>query len=129
MAWNREEASGAERDSDSDMTTIAIQVDRLIASRTLAAGRCPAGVLRRRPSASATRKPPNPATPVPCDAPPFDMASEEGLLRDIVDGVLAQGVWITRARRVGALEKRIRASASLSRLRRCARSACTLLAS
>ncbi|KAH9026088.1 hypothetical protein EDB84DRAFT_1611451 [Lactarius hengduanensis] len=46
------------------------------------------------PSASApvSLKPPNPVIPAPRDAPSFDMADEERLLRDIVDKALAQGV-------------------------------------
>ncbi len=51
------------------------------------------------PSASASAEPLNPATPAPRDAPSFDIAGEERLLQDIVDKALAQGVWITRARR------------------------------
>jgi serine palmitoyltransferase len=52
------------------------------------------------PSSAATLKPPNPTTPAPREAPSFDIASEERTLQDIVDEVLAQGVWITRARRL-----------------------------
>ncbi|KAH9036261.1 hypothetical protein EDB84DRAFT_1560980 [Lactarius hengduanensis] len=42
------------------------------------------------PSAFApvSLKPPNPVTPAPCDAPPFDIAGEERLLQDIVDKAL-----------------------------------------
>jgi serine palmitoyltransferase len=52
------------------------------------------------PAPSAPAKPSNPASPVPRDAPTFDIATEERLLQDIVDEALAQGVWITRARRL-----------------------------
>ena len=45
-------------------------------------------------------KAPNPATATSRDAPSFDIAGEERLLQDILDEVLAQGVWITRARRL-----------------------------
>ncbi|KAN0139459.1 hypothetical protein V8E53_002960 [Lactarius tabidus] len=47
-------------------------------------------------SSSATLKPPNPTTPAPREALSFDIADEERVLQDIVDEVLAQGVWITR---------------------------------
>ncbi|KAH9169400.1 hypothetical protein EDB89DRAFT_1854631 [Lactarius sanguifluus] len=47
-------------------------------------------------SASVSVKPPNPVIPAPRDAPSFDIAGEERLLRDIVDMALAQGVYITR---------------------------------
>ncbi|KAH9037396.1 hypothetical protein EDB83DRAFT_1749946 [Lactarius deliciosus] len=43
-------------------------------------------------SASVSVKPPNPATPAPRDAPSFDIAGEERLLRNSVDKALAQGV-------------------------------------
>ncbi|KAH9041240.1 hypothetical protein EDB85DRAFT_2247934 [Lactarius pseudohatsudake] len=59
-------------------------------------------------STSASAKPPtlNPATPAPRDAPSFDIACEEcrGLLQYIVDEALAQGVWITRTRRLRGQE-------------------------
>ena len=50
------------------------------------------------PSSAATLKAPNPSTPAPREPPSFDIAGEERVLQDIVDEVLAQGVWITRAR-------------------------------
>ena len=56
------------------------------------------------PSASASTKAPHAATPAPREAPSFDIAGEERLLQDIVDEVLAQGVWITRARRLRGQE-------------------------
>ena len=52
----------------------------------------------------AAPKAPNPATAASRDAPSFDIPGEEGLLQDIVDEVLAQGVWITRARRLHGQE-------------------------
>ena len=56
------------------------------------------------PSLSASAKPVNPATPAPRDALSFDIAGEERLLQDIVDEVLMQGVWTTRARRLRGQE-------------------------
>ena len=50
------------------------------------------------PSASASVKPVNPATLAPRDGVSFDIAGNERVLQDIVAEVLAQGVWITRAR-------------------------------
>jgi serine palmitoyltransferase len=47
----------------------------------------------------AAAKAPNPVTAASCDAPSFDIAGEERLLQDIVDEVLAHGVWVTGARR------------------------------
>ena len=64
---------------------------------------------------------PNPATAASRDVPSFDIAGEEHLFQDIVDEVLAKGVWMTRARRLrgqGLVESRpsIRAvTAALSR--------------
>ncbi|KAH9013059.1 hypothetical protein EDB85DRAFT_1835360, partial [Lactarius pseudohatsudake] len=55
-------------------------------------------------STYASAKPPNPATPAPRDAPSFDTAGEGRLLQDIVDEALAQGVWITRTRRLRGQE-------------------------
>jgi hypothetical protein len=52
---------------------------------------------------------PNPATTASRDASSFDIASEERLLQDFVGEALAQGVWITRARRLrgqGLVESR-----------------------
>ncbi|KAH9029580.1 serine palmitoyltransferase [Lactarius pseudohatsudake] len=54
-------------------------------------------------STSLSAKPPNPAIPAPRDAPSFDIPGEERLLQDIVEA-LAQGVWITRARRLRGQE-------------------------
>ncbi|KAH8984853.1 hypothetical protein EDB92DRAFT_1818918 [Lactarius akahatsu] len=45
-----------------------------------------------------------PAIPAPHEAPSFDITGEERLLRDIVNEALAQGVWITRARRLRGQE-------------------------
>ncbi|KAF8259741.1 hypothetical protein EI94DRAFT_1613549, partial [Lactarius quietus] len=50
-------------------------------------------------STSATAKAPNRATPVPRDAPSFDIAREERVLQDIVNELPAQGLWITYDRR------------------------------
>ena len=81
------------------------------------------------PSASASTKAPNAATPAPREAPSFDIAGEERLLQDIVDEVLAQGVWITRARRLRGQELvetrpsiRLAVTAALSR-KECERAA------
>ena len=81
------------------------------------------------PSASASAKVPNPATPAPRETPSFDIAGEERLLQDIVDEVLAQGVWITRARRLRGQEPvetrpsiRLAVTAALSR-KECERAA------
>jgi serine palmitoyltransferase len=46
----------------------------------------------------AAAKAPNPTITTFRDAPSFDITSEERLLQDIMDEVLAQGVWIARAR-------------------------------
>ncbi|KAH9060278.1 serine palmitoyltransferase [Lactarius vividus] len=51
-------------------------------------------------STSASSNPPNTVTFPPREVPSFDIEAEERLLRDIVDEALAQGVWITRARRL-----------------------------
>ena len=45
-------------------------------------------------TSSASAKAPNPATLATREAPSFDIASEERLLQDIVDDVLAQGLWV-----------------------------------
>ena len=81
------------------------------------------------PPVSASAKAPNPATPAPREAPSFDIADEERLLQDIVDEVLAQGVWITRARRLRGQELvetrpsiRLAVTAALSR-KECERAA------
>jgi len=80
-------------------------------------------------STPATTKPSNPASPVPRDAPAFDIAVEERLLQDIVDDALTQGVWITRARRLRGQEAvearpsiRLAVTAALSR-KECERAA------
>ena len=52
----------------------------------------------------AAPKAPNPATAASRDAPSFEISGEEGLLQDIIDEVLAQGVRITRARRLHGQE-------------------------
>ena len=77
----------------------------------------------------AAPKAPNPATAASRDVPSFDIAGEEGLLQDIVDEVLAQGVWITRARQLRGHELvesrpsiRLVVTAALSR-KECERSA------
>lgn len=81
------------------------------------------------PSSSATLKAPNPTSPVPREQPSFDIAGEERVLQDIVDEVLAQGVWITRARRLRGQELvearpsiRLAVTAALSR-KECERAA------
>jgi serine palmitoyltransferase len=81
------------------------------------------------PSLLRSAKSPNPATPASRDAPSFDIAGEERLLQDIVDEVLAQGVWITRARRLRGQELvesrpsiRLAVTAALSR-KECERAA------
>ncbi len=85
--------------------------------------------LRSAATLSPSAKPPNPATPAPRDAPSFDIAGEERLLQDIVDEALAQGVWITRARRLRGQELiearpsiRLAVTAALSR-KECERAA------
>jgi serine palmitoyltransferase len=77
----------------------------------------------------AAPKAPNPATAASRDAPSFDIAGEERVLQDIVDEVLAQGVWITRARRLRGQELvesrpsiRLAVTAALSR-KECERAA------
>jgi serine palmitoyltransferase len=77
----------------------------------------------------AAPKAPNPATAASRDAPSFDIAGEERLSQDIVDEVLAQGVWITRARRLRGQELvesrpsiRLAVTAALSR-KECERAA------
>jgi serine palmitoyltransferase len=49
-------------------------------------------------------KPSNPASAIPRDAPQFDIELEEKLLQDVVDEALAQGVMITRAKRLRGQE-------------------------
>ena len=74
-------------------------------------------------------KAPNPATAASQDAPSFDIPGEERLLQDIVDEVLVQGVWITRAWRLRGQELvesrpniRLAVTAALSR-KECERAA------
>jgi serine palmitoyltransferase len=74
-------------------------------------------------------KPSNPASAGGRDAPAFDVATEERLLQDIVDEALAQGVWVTRARRLRGQEVvearpsiRLAVTAALSR-KECERAA------
>ena len=81
------------------------------------------------PVTTVAAKPSNPASPEPRDAPTFDIAVEERLLQDIVDEALAQGVWITRARRLRGQEVvearpsiRLAVTAALSR-KECERAA------
>ncbi|KAH8999735.1 hypothetical protein EDB92DRAFT_1940493 [Lactarius akahatsu] len=83
----------------------------------------------RSASTSASAKLPNPATPVPRDAPSFDIAGEECLLQDIVDEALTQGMWTTRAQRLrrqelveARLSIRLAVTAALSR-KECERAA------
>ena len=45
-----------------------------------------------------------PTTPASCEPPSFDIAGEERAPQAIVEEVLAQGVWITRARRLRGQE-------------------------
>lgn len=53
------------------------------------------------PSAAApSHKPSNPSHLVIRDAPVYDVAKEEGLLQEVVDAALVQGVLITRAKRL-----------------------------
>ena len=55
-------------------------------------------------SSAVTLKAPNTSTPAPREPPSFDIADEERVLQDIVEEVLAQAVWITRARRLRGQE-------------------------
>ncbi|KAI9438081.1 serine palmitoyltransferase [Lactarius indigo] len=80
-------------------------------------------------STPTSAKLPNPATPAPRDGPWFDIACEERILQDIVDETLAQGVWITRVRRLRGQELvearpgiRLTVTAALSR-KECERAA------
>ena len=86
------------------------------------------------PSSAANLKAPNPTTPAPREPPSFDIAGEEGVLQDIVDEVLAQGMWITRARRLRGQELvevrpsiRLAVTAALSR-KECERAAAVIKA-
>jgi serine palmitoyltransferase len=78
---------------------------------------------------AAAKPPSNSATRAGRDAQSFDIVAEERLLQDIVDEALAQGVWITRARRLRGQEVfearpsiRLAVSAALSR-KECERAA------
>jgi serine palmitoyltransferase len=53
---------------------------------------------------TATAKAPYSAIRASRDVPSFDIVSEERVLQDIAYEVLAQGVWITRARRLHGQE-------------------------
>ena len=74
------------------------------------------------PARAVSRRPSNPASLAPRDPVVFDIQAEEKLLQEVVDEALAQGVLLTRARRLRgqeALEPRpsikIAASAALSK--------------
>ncbi|KAF5382843.1 hypothetical protein D9757_007320 [Collybiopsis confluens] len=56
------------------------------------------------PSSAVVSKPSNPASPLPRDAPVFDIAKEERLLQEVVEEAMTQGVMITKAKRVRGLE-------------------------
>ena len=49
-------------------------------------------------------KPSNPASALPRNPQPFDIDTEERLLQEVVDDVLAQGILITRAKRLRGQE-------------------------
>ncbi|KAI0048661.1 serine palmitoyltransferase [Auriscalpium vulgare] len=49
-------------------------------------------------------KPSNPASVQPREPPVFDIEGEERLLQEIIDEAMAQGVWVTRARRLRGQE-------------------------
>ena len=51
-----------------------------------------------------TLKVQKPTIPTSREPPPFDIAGEERALQAIVEEVLAQGVWITRSRRLRGQE-------------------------
>ncbi|KAI0062481.1 serine palmitoyltransferase [Artomyces pyxidatus] len=53
---------------------------------------------------TSSGKPSNPSSVQPRDPPVFDIEAEEHLLQDVVDEALAQGVWVTRARRLRGQE-------------------------
>ena len=85
-------------------------------------------------SSAVTLKAPNPSTPAPREPPSLDIAGEERVLQDIVEEVLAQGVWITRARRLRGQELvevrpsiRLAVTAALSR-KECERAAAVIKA-
>ncbi|KAI0772737.1 serine palmitoyltransferase [Trametes elegans] len=56
------------------------------------------------PTSGSPGKPSNPHSVKPRDAPHFDIELEERLLQDVVDEALAQGVMITRAKRLRGQE-------------------------
>lgn len=51
-------------------------------------------------TATASHKPSNPSHLVIRDAPVYDTVKEDGLLQEVVDAALLQGVLITRAKRL-----------------------------
>ncbi|KAJ8072793.1 serine palmitoyltransferase component [Marasmius tenuissimus] len=51
-----------------------------------------------------SHKPSNPTSAMPRDPPQFDILTEEKILQDIVEEALAQGVMITKAKRVRGME-------------------------
>ena len=86
-------------------------------------------IYMRSPSASPTHLLPTSPAKAGRDAQSFDIVTEERLLQDIVDEVLAQGVWITRSRRLRGQEVfearpsiRLAVTAALSR-KECERAA------
>ncbi|KIP10789.1 hypothetical protein PHLGIDRAFT_84464 [Phlebiopsis gigantea 11061_1 CR5-6] len=56
------------------------------------------------PALSSSGKPSNPHSPIPRDPEVFDGDLEERILQDVVDEALAQGVMITRAKRLPGQE-------------------------
>ncbi|OCH86695.1 serine palmitoyltransferase [Obba rivulosa] len=60
--------------------------------------------LQAPPAGASPGKPSNPLSVLPRDAPQFDVELEERLLQDVVDEALAQGVLVTRARRLRGQE-------------------------
>ncbi|KAF9073987.1 serine palmitoyltransferase [Rhodocollybia butyracea] len=60
--------------------------------------------LLQPPSSIPSGKPSNPASPIPRDAPVFDIEKEERLLQEVVEEAMALGVMITKAKRVRGLE-------------------------
>lgn len=66
--------------------------------------RAPASSDLHPSSAAVSTKPSNPASPIPRDAPVYDIQKEEKLLQEIVEEAMAQGVMITKAKRVRGLE-------------------------
>ncbi|KAI0342460.1 serine palmitoyltransferase [Trametopsis cervina] len=56
------------------------------------------------PAMSSSNKPSNPASPIPREPEQFDGDLEEQILQDIVDEALAQGVMVTRAKRLKGQE-------------------------